>query len=235
MSIHIGAKAGEVAPSVLLPGDPLRAKWIAEEFLDDVQQYNQVRGMLGFTGMYNGKPVSVQGTGMGVPSTLIYCHELINEYGVKNLIRVGSAGSYQAEVKIRDVILAMSASSNSGINSNRFLNATYSPTANFELFRSALRYAEEHDVSVKAGNILTSDQFYEDDFDNYKHWADYGVLAVEMETAGLYTIAAKFKVRALSILTVSDSLVTGESTTSKERQTSFRKMIEIALATLADA
>lgn len=232
MSIHIGAKAGEIAPSVLLPGDPLRAKWIAEEFLDDVKQYNEVRGMLGFTGTYKGKPVSVQGTGMGVPSTLIYCHELINDYGVKNLIRVGSAGSYKAEVKIRDVVLAMSASSNSGINSNRFLNANYSPTANFELFRKALRYAEENGIAVKAGNVLTSDQFYEDDFDSYKRWAEYGVLAVEMETAGLYTIAAKFDVRALSVLTVSDSLVTGESTTSDERQTSFRQMIEIALAAL---
>lgn len=232
MSIHIGAKPGDIAPSVLLPGDPLRAKWIAEEFLEDVRQYNQVRGMLGFTGTYKGKPVSVQGTGMGVPSTLIYCHELINDYGVQNLIRVGSAGSYRPEVKIRDVILAMSASSNSGINSNRFLNASYSPTANFELFRKALRYAEDNGINVKAGNVLTSDQFYEDDFDSYKSWADYGVLAVEMETAGLYTIAAKFKVRALSVLTVSDSLVTGESTTSAERQTSFRKMIEIALAAL---
>lgn len=232
MSIHIGAKPGDIAPSVLLPGDPLRAKWIAEEFLEDVRQYNQVRGMLGFTGTYKDKPVSVQGTGMGVPSTLIYCHELINDYGVQNLIRVGSAGSYRPEVKIRDVILAMSASSNSGINSNRFLNASYSPTANFELFRKALRYAEDNGINVKAGNVLTSDQFYEDDFDSYKSWADYGVLAVEMETAGLYTIAAKFKVRALSVLTVSDSLVTGESTTSAERQTSFRKMIEIALAAL---
>ena len=232
MSIHIGAKAGEVAPSVLLPGDPLRAKWIAEEFLTDIQQYNQVRGMLGFTGTYQGVPVSVQGTGMGVPSTLIYAHELINEYGVKNLIRVGSAGSYVESVKVRDVLLAMSASSTSGINNNRFLNATYSPTANFDLFRRALRYAEEHDMPVKAGNILTSDQFYEDDFDSYKRWAEYGVLAVEMETAGLYTIAAKFNVKALSILTVSDSLVTGESTTAKERETSFRNMIDLALGTI---
>ena len=124
MSVHIGAKAGDVAPSVLLPGDPLRAKWIAEEFLEDARQYNQVRGMLGYTGTYRGQPVSVQGTGMGVPSTLIYCHELINDYGVQNLIRVGSAGSYQADVKVRDVILAMAASSNSGINNNRFPNAT---------------------------------------------------------------------------------------------------------------
>ena len=233
MSVHIEAKAGEVAPSVLLPGDPLRAKWIAEEFLENPKQYNQVRGMLGFTGTYQGVPVSVQGTGMGVPSTLIYCHELINEYGVKNLIRVGSCGSYRASIKLRDVILAMSASSTSGINANRFLNASYSPTANFELFRRALRYAEEKGMPVKAGNILTSDQFYEDDFDGYKRWAEYGVLAVEMETAGLYTIAAKFNVNALSILTVSDSLVTGDSTTSEERQTSFRNMIELALGTLA--
>lgn len=232
MSIHLEAKKGDIAPTVLLPGDPMRAKWIAETFLDHPVCYNDVRGMLGYTGTYKGKPVSVQGTGMGIPSTLIYCHELINDYGVQNLIRVGSAGSYQKEVKIRDIVIAMAASSTSGINNTRFANADYSPTANFELFNKACQYAQKHDISIKAGNILSTDEFYEDDFESYKHWANYGVLCVEMETAGIYTVAAKFNIKALSILTISDSLVTGERTTTDERETTFKKMIEIALGIL---
>lgn len=232
MSIHIEAKKGTIAETVLLPGDPMRAKWIAETFLENAVCYNDVRGMLGFSGTYNGKPVSVQGTGMGIPSTLIYCHELINDYGVKNLIRVGSAGSYQKEVKIRDIVVAMAASSTSGINNSRFINADYSPTADFDLFLEACLYARENNIPIKAGNVLSADEFYEDDFNSYKQWANYGVLCVEMETAGLYTIAAKFNVNALSILTISDSLVTGERTSSDERETTFKKMIEIALGTL---
>ncbi|EAS19302.1 purine-nucleoside phosphorylase [Nonlabens mediterrranea] len=232
MSTHIEAKKGEIADTVLLPGDPMRAKWIAETFLDNAICYNDVRGMLGYTGSYKGKPVSVQGTGMGIPSALIYCHELINDYGVKNLIRVGSAGSYQKDVAIRDIVIAMAASTTSGINNSRFKNADYSPTANFDLFLKACLYAKDKNIPIKAGNILSADEFYEDDFENYKQWADYGVLCVEMETAGLYTIAAKHNVKALSILTISDSLVTGEHTTSEERETTFQKMIEIALATL---
>jgi len=210
----------------------MRAKWIAETFLDHPKCYNDVRGMLGFTGTYNGKRVSVQGTGMGIPSALIYCHELINDYGVKNLIRVGSSGSYQKDVKIRDIVIAMAASSTSGINNSRFINADYSPTANFDLFMKAALYARENNISIKAGNVLSSDEFYEDDYDNYKKWADFGVLCVEMETAGLYTIAAKFNVKALSILTVSDSLVTKEHISADERERSFDTMVEIALSTL---
>lgn len=229
MSTHIKAKKGEIAESVLLPGDPMRAKWIAETFFENPKLYNDVRGMLGYTGTYKGKRVSVQGTGMGIPSALIYCHELINDYGVKNLIRVGSTGSYQKEVKIRDIVIAMAASSTSGINNSRFINSDYSPTANFELFMNAALYAKENNISIKAGNVLSSDEFYEDDFDNYKKWAEFGVLCVEMEAAGLYTIAAKHNVKALAILTVSDSLVTGERTTAEERETSFSTMIEIAL------
>lgn len=232
MSVHIEAKKGDIAETVLLPGDPMRAKWIAETFLENPVCYNDVRGMLGFTGTYQGKRISVQGTGMGIPSTLIYCHELINDYSVKNLIRVGSAGSYQKEIGIRDIIIAMAASSTSGINRSRFQNADYAPTANFELFLKACTYAKEHNIPIKAGNILSADEFYEDDFNNFKQWADYGVLCVEMETAGLYTIAAKFKVKALSILTISDSLVTGERTTADERETTFKNMINIALGTL---
>ena len=186
--------------------------------------------MLGFTGTYKGKPVSVMGTGMGVPSISIYAHELITEYGVKNLIRVGSAGSYQAHIKIRDIVLAMAASSNSGINELRFGGADFAPTADFELFEKAVNAARKKKIEIKAGNIFTSDEFYADDFESYKKWSKFGVLCVEMESAGLYTIAAKHKVKALSILTISDSLVTGERTTSSERETTFREMIEIALA-----
>ena len=232
MSTHIEAKKGEIAETVLLPGDPMRAKWIAETFLEDHKCYNDIRGMLGFTGFYKGKRVSVQGTGMGIPSALIYCHELINDYGVKNLIRVGSTGSYQKGIKIRDIVIAMAASSTSGINNSRFINADYSPTANFELFMKAALYAKENNIPIKAGNVLSADEFYEDDFDAYKKWAEFGVLCVEMETAGLYTIAAKFNVKALAILTVSDSLVTKERTTANERESTFATMIEIALSTL---
>jgi purine-nucleoside phosphorylase len=232
MSIHIEAKKGAIADSVLLPGDPMRAKWIAETYLKNPVCYNDVRGMLGYTGTYLGKPISVQGTGMGIPSTLIYCHELINNYGVKNLIRVGTAGSYQKEVKLRDVVIAMAASSTSGINNSRFINADYSPTANFELFAKAAEYAKRKNIPIKAGNVLSADEFYDDEFDSYKQWAEFGVLCVEMEAAGLYTIAAKFNVRALAILTISDSLVTGKKTTADEREKSFGAMIDIALNTL---
>jgi len=229
MSIHIKAKQGDIAETVLLPGDPLRAKWIAETFLNNIYCYNDVRGMLGFTGTYQNKKISVQGTGMGIPSALIYCHELINDYGVKNLIRVGSAGSYQKEIKIRDIVIAMAASTNSGLNTIRFNGADYAATASFDLFTKAVTIAKQKNIKVKAGNILSSDEFYTDDFNDYKKWADYGVLCVEMETNGLYTVAAKHKVNALSILTISDSLVTGETTSSKERQQTFKEMIEIAI------
>ncbi len=232
MSTHIEANQGEIAESVLLPGDPLRAKWIAETFLEGAKCYNEVRGMLGYTGTFRGKRVSVQGTGMGIPSALIYCHELINDYGVKNLIRVGSAGSYRKDIDLRDIVIAMAASSTSGINNTRFVNSDYSPTANYELFMKAALYARENNIPIKAGNVLSSDQFYEDNFDNYKKWAEFGVLCVEMEAAGIYTIAAKYNVKALAILTISDSLVTGEATTADEREGSFSQMIEIALNTI---
>lgn len=230
MSIHINAKPGQIAETVLLPGDPLRAKWIADTFLDDIICYNEVRGMFGFTGFFKGKKVSVQGTGMGIPSTLIYCKELITEYGVKNLIRVGSAGSYQKELKIRDIIIAIAASTTSGINSQRFMGASYAPTVNFDLLKKALKESDNLGIPIKAGNVLSSDEFYTDDFNDYKHWAEYGVLCVEMETSGLYTIAAKYNVKALSILTISDSLVTRERTSAKEREMTFSDMTKIALS-----
>ena len=231
MSIHIGAKAGDIAETVLLPGDPKRAKWIAENYLENLFCYTDIRGMLGFTGVYKGKKVSIQGTGMGIPSISIYITELMKDYGVKNLIRVGSAGSYQKDVKVRDVVIAMSTSTDSNINNRRFNGANFSPTANFELFKTALKVAEEKNIKIKAGNVLTSDEFYNDNSDYYKKWADFGVLAVEMETAGLYTLAAKYKTRALSILTISDSLVSPEITSAEEREKTFSEMIELALET----
>ena len=226
---HIGAKKGDIAETILLPGDPLRAKYIAETFLQDIVQYNNVRGMLGFTGTYKGKKVSVQGTGMGVPSIGIYSHELIAEYGCKNLIRVGTAGSLQENVKIRDVVLAMSASTDSAINKLRFNGADYAPTANAELLFKVYEVGKAKGLSMKAGNILTSDTFYGDEPEAWKKWAKFGVLCVEMETAQLYTTAAKFGVNALTILTISDSLVTGEATSAEERQLTFNDMIEVAL------
>lgn len=229
MSVHIEAKKGEIAETILLPGDPLRAKWIAHTFFENPKLFNNVRGMLGYTGTFKGKPVSTMGTGMGVPSISIYAHELITDYGVKNLIRVGSAGSYQKHVKIRDIVLAMAASSTSGVNEMRFGGADFAPTADFGLFQKAVDAAKAKNIVVKAGNVLTSDEFYGDDIEAYKKWSKFGVLCVEMESAGLYTVAAKHNVNALSILTISDSLVTGERTTSKERETTFKEMIEIAL------
>ena len=231
MSIHIGAKLGDIAETVLLPGDPKRAKWIAENYLENPFCYTDIRGMLGFTGTYKGKKVSVQGTGMGIPSISIYITELMKDYGVKNLIRVGSAGSYQKDVKVRDVVIAMSTSTDSNINNRRFYGGNFSPTANFELFSLALKVAEEKNIKIKAGNVLTSDEFYNDNSDYYKKWADFGVLAVEMETAGLYTLAAKYKAKALSILTISDSLVSPEITSAEEREKTFSEMIELALET----
>ncbi|MFV0541697.1 MAG: purine-nucleoside phosphorylase [Aestuariibaculum sp.] len=229
MSIHIEAQKGEIAETILLPGDPLRAKWIAKTYLDNPICFNQVRGMLGFTGTYNKKRISVMGSGMGIPSISLYAHELITEFNVKNLIRVGSAGSYQENIKLRDIVIAMAASTNSGVNTIRFNGASYAPTASFDLFYKAVETAKHKGIPIKAGNIFSSDEFYTDHFNDYKKWADFGVLCVEMETAGLYTIAAKHNVNALSILTISDSLVTGEKTTSKERQSTFEDMIEIAL------
>ncbi len=232
MSIHIGAKRGEIAETILLPGDPLRAKHVAETFLQDVICYNEIRGMLGYTGYYNGKRVSVQGTGMGIPSISIYVNELIREYEVKNLIRIGTAGSLQEEVHVKDIVMALAASTNSAVNWNKFSGADFAPTANFELLIKAYHAAQELNIPVKTGNILSSDEFYDEDPDYYKKWAKYGVLCVEMETAALYTIAAKYKANALAVFTISDSLVTHESTSAEERQGSFNDMVKIALKTL---
>lgn len=230
MSIHIGAKPGDIAKTILLPGDPLRAKFIAENFLENPVQFNEVRGMLGFTGTYKGVPVSVMGTGMGIPSISIYVHELIHEYGVKNLMRVGSAGAIVPEVNIRDVILASSASTTNGFNKNRFRGFDFAPTADFTLLSKAHESTRELGIEPIVGNVLSSDVFY-DETNAHELFAKAGTLCVEMEAAGLYTAAAMAKVRALAILTISDSLVTGEATTSEERQKTFTDMMKIALET----
>lgn len=227
--LHIMAEEGSVAETVLLPGDPLRAKFIAENYLEDAKCYNEVRGMYGYTGMYKGKRISVQGTGMGLPSHSIYVNELIRFYGAKRLIRIGSAGSMNENVNVRDIVLAQSASTNSGINKRRFHGMDFAPTANFELLNKAYNMALNKGVKVKVGNVLSSDLFYDDTEVSIKLWADYGCLAVEMETAELYTLAAKYNVEALSILTISDHIFKGEETTPDERQKSFTEMMEIAL------
>lgn len=232
MSVHIGAKENEIAESILLPGDPLRAKYIAEHFLENAVCYNEVRGMLGFTGTYKGKRVSVQGTGMGVPSISIYVNELIQSYGVKNLIRVGTCGAIQEDVRVRDLVLAMTASTDSAVNRFRFNGIDFSPTANFDLLKTAFEHASAKGMPIHVGNVFTTDSFYNDNKEALKLWADYQILALEMETTALYTIASKYKAKALSILTVSDHIVTGEETTAVERQTTFNQMIEVALTTL---
>lgn len=228
MSAHIDADKNQIAETILLPGDPLRAKWIAETYLDEVVCYSEVRGMLGFTGNYKGEEISVQGTGMGIPSAMIYMHELINDYGVKNLVRVGSAGSFQPDLNLYDIVVAMSASTTSAMNKSVFGQDTFAPTADGELFMKAMKTAKEQEIPVQTGNILSADLFY-DEPDYYKKWADHGVLCVEMEAAGLYSIAAKHNVKALAILTISDSLVSKKEISKKDRERSFNQMMEIAL------
>ncbi|MFD0710982.1 purine-nucleoside phosphorylase [Paenibacillus sp. GCM10027626] len=231
MSTHIGAKPGDIAESILLPGDPLRAKYIAETYLENVICYNEVRGMLGFTGTYKGKRVSVQGTGMGVPSIGIYVNELISEYGVKNLFRVGTCGAMQKHVNVRDVILAQAACTDSGMNRHHFQGYDFSPIASFPLLKAAYERGVEKGLNLHVGNIFTSDVFYREEKSAVQKLMDHGVLGVEMETTALYTIAARKSVNALTILTVSDHLLTGEETTAEERQTTFNEMMEVALDT----
>ena len=232
MSVHIGAEPGDIAERVLMPGDPLRAKWIAETFLEDAKCYSQVRGMFGFTGRWQGVEVSVQGSGMGMPSCSIYAHELINEYGVRTLIRVGSCGALAESLKLRDVIAAIGSSTDSAMNRMRFDGLIdYAPVADFGLLRTAVEVAERRGVRMRVGPILAADAFYTDRPDLYDALADYGVLAVEMESAALYTIAMRYRARALTVLTVSDNIKTGARTTSEEREQTFGQMVEIALDT----
>jgi len=229
MSVHINAKKGEIADTILLPGDPLRAKYIAETFLEDVTCYNEVRNMFGYTGTYKGKRISVQGTGMGVPSISIYATELMQEYDVQKLIRVGTCGAIQKDVKVRDVILAQAATSDTRMNQIIWGGAIdFAPIADFDLLLKAYNAGKNAGLNLQVGNIFTADLFYSDEHQNEK-LAQYGVLAVEMESAALYTLAAKFGRKALSVLTVSDHILTGEVTTSEERQTTFNDMMVVAL------
>ena len=225
---HIAAREGEIADRVIMAGDPLRAKFMAERFLENPLQYNAVRGMLGFTGTYKGKRVSVQGHGMGMPSIGIYSYELFNFYGVKRIIRTGSAGSINAGVKMGDVVIGMGSCTDSNYASQYGLPGTFAPIADFGLVRAAVEKAEELGVRYKVGNILASDFFYGDDADSWKQWQKMGVLAVEMEAAALYMNAARCGGEALCICTISDSLITGEACSAEERQTSFTNMMDIA-------
>jgi len=220
---------GIIAETILLPGDPLRAKFIADKYLPDAVQFNTVRNMFGYTGTYCGKKISVMGTGMGMPSIGIYSHELIHLYGVKNLIRVGSCGSFQAEVKVRDIVIGMAASTNSNYASQYGLPGTYAPTASWSLLKKAVDVAAGKGIPVKVGNILSSDIFYDDNPEAWKKWARMGIMAVEMEAAALYMNANRAGVNALCLLTVSDSLVTHELVSAEERQNTFTQMMEIAL------
>jgi purine-nucleoside phosphorylase len=229
---HISAVAGDFAPSILLPGDPLRAKHIADNFLDEVTQVNEVRNMLGYTGSYQGTPVSVMGTGMGIPSASIYATELVNEYGVQRLIRVGSCGGVTDKVEVRDVILAIGACTDSSVNRVRYGGLDFAATADFWLLSAAVEAAAAKGVEVRVGNVHSADLFDNPDPDAFTRMEAMGVLAVEMEAAGLYGVAAEHGARALTICTVSDHIKTGEATTSEERQTTFDEMVEIALETV---
>ncbi|SIQ13898.1 purine-nucleoside phosphorylase [Alkalispirochaeta americana] len=229
MSTHIGAQPGEIAETVLMPGDPLRAQFVAENWLSDVHQYNNVRGMLGFTGLWKGERISVQGSGMGMPSMAIYATELMRFFGVQRLIRIGSCGSMQSEIALRELILAVSASTNSAMNRSRFGGMDYAATASWNLLRKALAVVEEEGIPFHAGSILSSDTFYDDDPSQWKVWARHGVLAVEMEANQLYTLAARHGREALALLTVSDSLVQEKELSAQDRQTGFHQMVEVAL------
>lgn len=227
---HNSANMGDIASKVLLPGDPLRAKYIAENFLENPVCYNEVRGMLGFTGTYKGKKVSVQGTGMGIPSISIYASELMAFYGVKTLIRVGTCGSINPDIHLKDVVIAMGASTDSNMNHDRFGSISFAPTASFDLLDRAYHMALDEKMTAVVANVFTSDKFYDDAFEQKKKLlSSYGVAAVDMETCELYSLAARYGADALTLMTVSDSLVTGEHCTAEERQTSFSDMIRIAL------
>lgn len=226
---HINAEMGDFADVVLMPGDPLRAKYIAETFLEDVRQVNNVRGMLGFTGTYKGRKISVMGHGMGIPSCSIYAKELITDFGVKVIIRVGSCGAVMDDVKLRDVVIGMGACTDSKVNRLRFKDHDFAAIADYDLVHNAVEAAKAKNVNVRVGNLFSADLFYSPDPDMFKVMEKYGILGVEMEAAGIYGVAAEYGARALAICTVSDHIKTGEQTTSDERQNTFNEMIEIAL------
>ena len=230
MTVHIGSQKGDYAETVLLPGDPYRAKWAAETFLSDVRLVNEVRGMLGYTGMWNGHRVSIQGSGMGMPSLSIYTNELIRDFDVQTLIRIGSCGGMQPHVKVRDVIIAMTATSVNTPSRTIFKDVNFAPSADWSLLHNAVQAAEAQGLSPHVGGIYSSDTFYDERPDLNEQMVRHGVLGVEMEAAELYTLAARYGRRALAVLTVSDHLQTGEALPSEERERSFGEMVEIALA-----
>ncbi len=229
MTVHIGAKPGEIAETVLMPGDPLRAKWAAETFLDDAKCVNETRGMLGFTGTWQGKRVTIQGSGMGMPSLSIYANELIRDYGAKTLIRIGSCGAMQEAVGIRDVVIAMTASAISTPSRGFFRELQFAPCADYALLERAVAAARAKGVTTHVGGIYSADVFYDERPDLNEQMTRHGVLAVEMEAAELYTVAARYGARALTVLTVSDHLLTHEALPSAQRERSFGDMVEIAL------
>ncbi|MDD7731283.1 MAG: purine-nucleoside phosphorylase [Ezakiella sp.] len=229
MTPHNEAKRGDIKDTVLMPGDPLRAKYIAENFLTDVKQFNAVRNMFGYSGKYKGKELSVMGSGMGIPSIGIYAHELYEQYDVKNIIRVGSCGAYSKDLKLFDLVIAMGASSDSNFAHQFNLPGTISAICDFDLLRKAVTSAEKLDMNVRVGNVFSSDIFYNNNEDEWKRWEELGILAVEMECYGLYLTAQKLGKKALGILTVSDSFHLKEQTTPKEREKSFNDMILVAL------
>ena len=229
MTIHIGAKPADIAETVLMPGDPYRAKWAAETFLEAPKLVNQVRGMLGFTGTYKGAPVTIHGSGMGMPSLSIYANELIRDYGAKTLIRIGSCGGMQPHVKLRDIIIAMTASSLSTPSSGMFKELNFAPCADYGLLSAAVAEARGKDIGLHVGGIYSSDVFYDERPDLNEQMVRHGILGVEMEAAELYNLAARYGVRALAVLTVSDHLQTGEALPSDQREKSFGDMVEIAL------
>lgn len=226
---HNSAKKGEIAKKVLMCGDPLRAKFIAENFLDDYQLVNSVRNMYCYTGHYKGKEVSIAGSGMGIPSMGIYCHELYNEYDVETIIRVGTAGAYVEGVNVGDIVVALGACSDSNYASQFKLNGTYSAIASFDLVNKAVNFAKENDYACHVGNVFSSDIFYNADSEGWKKWASLGVLAVEMESYGLYLEAARAHKKAMTVLSISDSFITKEETSPETRQTGFTKMMKLAL------
>ena len=228
---HNRANKGEIAKTVLLCGDPLRAKYIADNYLEDVKLVNDVRNMYCFTGTYKGYPISVMGSGMGIPSMGIYSYELYTEYDVDTIIRVGTCGAYREDIKVRDVVVAMGACSNSNYASQFNLNGTFAPIASFDLLNACYKVCQDKNVSAHFGNVFSSDIFYNDNKEQWQKWASLGVLGVEMETYALYINAAHFNKKALTIMSVSDSLVTKEATTSEERQNGFKVMMEVALET----
>lgn len=226
---HIEAKQGEFAKTVLMPGDPLRAKFIADNFLENVKCVTRVRNILGYTGTYKGKPISVMGSGMGIPSISIYATELYKDYGVESIIRIGSCGAVRDDVKIRDIIIGMGASTDSNVNRTRFNNVDFAALADFSLLKKVVDTAERLNQDVRVGNIFTADLFYTPQPEMFKTMEQYGVLAVEMEAAGLYGVAAELGKKALTVLTVSDHIKTGEQTTADERETTFKDMMELTL------